>query len=156
MKTASESSQINNDELSPIAAVLCADYSEPHALLVYRALKLVWPQRASIPRYPTPIEVASELKALGVDAETLAASLLGAEVCESILPQEEVAELFGERIAGLVKSVRWIHTFREGEFADRLGNQGEEQPERLRRMVLAMVEDVRAVLVKLAHVVVRL
>ena len=102
--------------LAVIAASLCADYNVQHSDLVYRAVGYVWPLHDQQSKWPSPFAVATELKALGVDSHTLVASLLGASVCEPSLTLEKIGEEFGHQIAVLVKSVRWLHTFREGEF----------------------------------------
>ena len=146
----------NPGELAAIAALLCADYNVQHSDLVYRAVNYVWPLYDRQSEWPSPFAVATELKALGVDSHTLVASLLSASVCEPSLPLERIDEEFGPQIAVLVKSVRWLHTFREGQWAQQNPIDRTEQAESLRRMVLAMVEDVRAVLVKLAYIVVHL
>ena len=156
MKSASSNKLEHYNELATVVDALCAGYDQRGSDLVLRAAGYAWPQRDVQPKMPNPFAVADELKSLGVDCDTLAASLLGASVCEAILPIDKIADEFGDSIAGLVKSVRWLHTFREGEFVERGNVDSAEQSERLRRMVLAMVEDVRAVLVKLAHIVVRL
>ena len=156
MKSTDSSNLDNIDELTPVAELLCADYSPVDSDLVLRAAGYVWPLRNGDDPLPSPFAVATELKALGVDSNTLAASLLGASMCAAALPLEKVTAEFGQGVAKLVKSVRWLHTFREGEFVENRDANIAEQSERLRRMVLAMVEDVRSVLVKLAHIVVRL
>lgn len=124
--------------------------------MIYRAAAYAWPVRDAVQRIPTPFDVALELKELGVDPPTLAAAMLGAPACEAILSLEKIEQEFGASVAALVKSVRWTHTFREGDFVLKGNVDGADQSERLRRMVLAMVQDVRAVLVKLAYVLVRL
>jgi len=156
MKSADSRSLETHDELAKVVKSLCVGYDAQGIDLVFRASGYVWPLRDKLAKWPSPFAVADELKVLGVDSDTLAASLLGASVCELHLPIEKIAQQFGEKIAALVKSVRWLHTFGEGEFVQQGKSDGAEQSERLRRMVLSMVEDVRAVLVKLAHIVVRL
>ncbi len=153
--TANKLSETHN-ELVTVIDALCEGYDEQGSDLVCRASRYLWPLRDKLPRWPSPFAVADELKALGVDCDTLTASLLGTSVCEDSLPIEKIAAEFGDKIAALAKSVRWLHTFREGEFVQRGDVDSAEQSERLHRMVLSMVEDVRAVLVKLAHIVARL
>jgi GTP pyrophosphokinase len=62
-----------------------------------------------------------------------------------------IEKTFGSKIVGLVKSVVKLHHFHGGQDAS-----SPEQVERLRRMLLSMVDDVRAVLIKLAFRVQRL
>ena len=64
---------------------------------------------------------------------------------------DALQKIYGENIINLVKSVMQLHEF-HGEQDD----ASPEQVERLRRMLLSMVDDVRAVLIKLAYRVQRL
>ncbi len=160
MKTIETKDKTTHGDLATVANALCVGYDPQGSDLVYRAVGYTWPlcnkTHKQTPKHPDPFAVAGELKALGIDCHTLSASLLAASVCEASLPIEKINEAFGEKIAALVKSVRWLHSFREGTLVQQEDADSAEQSERLRRMVLAMVEDVRAVLIKLAHVVVRL
>ena len=151
MKSASQLPPDIQTEFTPVIDALCEGYGPEARDLVQRAAELAWPVRDNQAKLPTPFAVASELKSLGVDATTLAASLIGARVCEPVLDLDEVERTFGPGITALVKSVRWTNTFQEGEFVQQGNVDDSEQSERLRRMVLAMVEDVRVVLIKLAE-----
>jgi GTP pyrophosphokinase len=84
---------------------------------------------------------------------TLVAALLSSPALVERLPEAEIAASYGEIVGKLVHSVRWLNTFKD---SDRQIDHDPEEAERLRRMVLAMVEDVRAVLIKLAYRVQRL
>jgi GTP pyrophosphokinase len=101
------------------------------------------------PGRPRALDVAEILRLLGVDRETLIATLLLGAFMDHRLPEARVREQYGEVVAGLVRSVHWMLTFQEE--APRESATGPEQAERLRRLLLAVVEDVRAVLIKLAY-----
>ncbi len=116
-----------------------------------RAAGYAWPVRTTLPRLPSAFVVAERLKTLGTDCDTVVAALLGSPACEQTLPLEKVAGEFGDSVAALVQNVRWLNSFREAEDVEDIDEQRGEQAERLRRMVLAMVDDVRAVLIKLAY-----
>ncbi|MBI3186771.1 MAG: GTP diphosphokinase [Gammaproteobacteria bacterium] len=92
------------------------------------------------------------LNELGVDETTLIVTLLS----DARLLNDDFFRLvekeFGKEIHHLVKNLRWIHDFQ----IDVSTMTGPEQAERLRRMLLSMVEDVRVVLIKLAFRVQRL
>ncbi|MBT9155512.1 MAG: GTP pyrophosphokinase [Firmicutes bacterium] len=90
-----------------------------------------------------PIEVALILADIHMDMETLAAAILHdvAEDTESGLPQ--VTQEFGPRVAKLVDGVTKLSRL---EYR----SQQEQQAESLRKMFLAMAEDLRVVLIKLA------
>ena len=103
------------------------------------------------PRGP---EVAEVLRELNVDQHTLTAAILSDPRLRDRFDEQHMRQEFGDTLAGLVKSVNWLNTFKECR--DDEGIQAPEQAERLRRMLLAMVDDVRAVLIKLAFRVQRL
>ena len=116
--------------------------------LVRRAYELASQQhktqtrQSGEPYLSHPLEVAHILADLRLDATTLAAALLHDVVEDTRLPREKLAELFGEETAQLVEGVTKISRL------DQLAPE-ERQAENVRKMLLAMVHDVRVVLVKL-------
>lgn len=102
---------------------------------------------------PTGEDVVIILQQLGVDEETQIAALLSEHRLMDVLSLEEVEETFGSTIYGLVKNVLWLNRFRPCLKEE---VQTPDKAERLRRLLLAMVDDVRAVLIKLAYRVARL
>jgi len=102
---------------------------------------------------PSAVDVAIILKRLGVDSETLTATLLSDPRLRESLDDESISNEFGKTIANLVGHINWLNTFKECTEEE---PQPPEQAETLRRMLLATVDDVRAVLVKLAYRVQRL
>ncbi|MBZ5702411.1 MAG: bifunctional (p)ppGpp synthetase/guanosine-3',5'-bis(diphosphate) 3'-pyrophosphohydrolase [Acidobacteriia bacterium] len=119
------------------------------AELVRRAYELASRQHKSQtrqsgePYLSHPLEVAHILADLRMDATTLAAALLHDVVEDTKLPLAKLAELFGEETARLVEGVTKISRL------DLLAPEA-RQAENVRKMLLAMVNDVRVVLVKLA------
>ena len=104
--------------------------------------------------YPDALHVASQLKHMRADAPILVAALFGTDSSTRAYPSEFVREHYGQECARLVDGVRRIN---ELSMSDGLtlhaaaGAASHDQAERLRRMVLSLVEDVRVVLVKLAY-----
>jgi GTP pyrophosphokinase len=92
-----------------------------------------------------PLDVAEILRQLNVDRQTLIATLLIPAVFAKRLTHEQMAQQFGEVVARLTDNVSELVRRR---FEAPTGRP--EQAERLRRMLLAMVDDVRAVLIKFA------
>jgi GTP pyrophosphokinase len=92
-----------------------------------------------------PLDVAEILRSLNVDRQTLIATLLIPAVFAHRLTHEQMTQQFGEVITRLTENVSEL-VRRRFESPTRRP----EQAERLRRMLLAMVDDVRAVLIKLA------
>jgi len=90
-----------------------------------------------------PIEVAMILTDIQMDAETLAAALLHDVVEDTGISIDEIAQQFGPLVARLVDGVTKLTRL---DFK----NKQEQQAESLRKMFLAMAEDLRVILIKLA------
>ncbi|MGB5259343.1 MAG: bifunctional (p)ppGpp synthetase/guanosine-3',5'-bis(diphosphate) 3'-pyrophosphohydrolase, partial [Gammaproteobacteria bacterium] len=108
-------------------------------------------QRASgEPYYQHVLAVAGILSDLKLDHETLAAAILHDVVEDTEFTLEDVKAEFGPVIAGLLDGVTKME--RIGEFQDltQAGVRQQHQAESLRKLLLAMAEDVRVVLIKLA------
>jgi GTP pyrophosphokinase len=90
-----------------------------------------------------PMEVAAILADLELDAATLAAALLHDTVEDTPLTEEEVKQEFGPEVARLVDGVTKL-----GRISLRSDQQ--QQAENIRKMMVAMAEDLRVVLIKLA------
>jgi GTP pyrophosphokinase len=90
-----------------------------------------------------PLEVADFLADLRLDAVAVAAGLLHDVVEDTLTTIERIRELFGPEVAHVVEGVTKISaiTFSSSE---------ERQAENFRKMLLAMVDDIRVILVKLA------
>lgn len=95
---------------------------------------------------PRSLDVADTLRNLQVDQVTLIAALLSDVRLIEDLSLESIAADFSSTIALIVKNMRWLHNFKSQNDLD---TPVPEQAERLRRMLLAMVDDVRAVLIYL-------
>lgn len=90
-----------------------------------------------------PLAVATILADMKLDVTTIAAGLLHDTIEDTGAPPEDIRNLFGQEIAFLVESLtkisRMAFTTRE-----------EAQAENFRKMILAMAEDIRVVLIKFA------
>ncbi len=100
---------------------------------------------------PNSLDVALLLSELGSDETTLTVALLSSTSLMETVDIKLLEKQFGKKIVRLVKSVLQLH-----EFQSERDDSSPEQVERLRRMLLSMVDDVRAVLIKLAFRVQRL
>ena len=90
-----------------------------------------------------PLEVAEVLAEMKLDATAIAAALLHDSVEDTPATNEEIEEAFGDQVAHIVEGVTKIDKI---QFA----NREDRQAENVRKMLLAMVSDVRVVLIKLA------
>ena len=90
-----------------------------------------------------PLEVAEVLAEMKLDATAIAAGLLHDSVEDTPATSEEIAAGFGDQVAHIVEGVTKIDKI---QFA----NREDRQAENVRKMLLAMVTDVRVVLIKLA------
>ncbi len=90
-----------------------------------------------------PVAVASILCELHLDAITLAAALLHDVVEDTVISKEEIGERFGVSVAELVDGVSKLEKI---EFQ----TKADVQAENFRKMLLAMAQDVRVILIKLA------
>ncbi len=90
-----------------------------------------------------PLEVAEVLAEMKMDSTAIAAGLLHDSVEDTPATNEEIRAKFGDQVAHIVEGVTKIDKI---QFA----NREDRQAENVRKMLLAMVEDVRVVLIKLA------
>ncbi|MBT3515513.1 MAG: bifunctional (p)ppGpp synthetase/guanosine-3',5'-bis(diphosphate) 3'-pyrophosphohydrolase [Nitrospina sp.] len=90
-----------------------------------------------------PLEVAFNLTRLKMDEQTIAAGLLHDTIEDTLLTAEELRSFFGDEIYHLVEGVTKISQIQ-------FSTKEESQAENYRKMILAMSEDIRVVLIKLA------
>jgi GTP pyrophosphokinase len=90
-----------------------------------------------------PLEVALVLAQMKMDTVAIAAGLLHDSVEDTSVTIVDIRKEFGEQVAHIVEGVTKISAI---DFASR----EEQQAENLRKMMLAMVDDIRVVLIKLA------
>ncbi len=96
------------------------------------------------------VEMVGILLMLSMDLATLKAAILYPFVEAGLISQEKVNEDFGPKIAKLVEGVLEMEAIRSLQTLHR-SETSPEQVDNVRRMLLAMVEDVRAVVIKLAE-----
>ena len=100
-------------------------------------------RRSGEPYITHPVAVAQDLAEMHLDAEAIMAAILHDVVEDTSASLEDVEERFGEDVAMIVDGVSKLDQI---EFRSR----AEAQAESFRKMMLAMIEDIRVILVKLA------
>ncbi|MBL4892255.1 MAG: bifunctional (p)ppGpp synthetase/guanosine-3',5'-bis(diphosphate) 3'-pyrophosphohydrolase [Rhizobiaceae bacterium] len=121
-----------------------ADEALLNKAYVYAMQKHGSQKRASgDPYFSHPLEVAAILTDLKLDEETIAVALLHDTIEDTDATRKEIDEIFGEKIGVLVEGLTKIKRID-------LVSQKAEQAENLRRLLLAISDDIRVLLVKLA------
>ena len=110
---------------------------------------------SGVPYIEHPIQTALELAELRLDADSLAAGLLHDVIEDCGVTVEQLTERFGPEVAKLVDGVTKLTRMdlaRLGRLEKTVGSstEGHLQAESLRKMLVAMAEDIRVVLIKLA------
>jgi GTP pyrophosphokinase len=101
------------------------------------------------PYYLHSLAVMEILLGLNLDTDTLVAAILHDVVEDSDVTLDDIRAGYGEAIAGMVDGVTKME--RIGDFQQSgLDSTNQQQAESLRKLLLAMAEDVRVVLIKLA------
>lgn len=144
--------EFNVQSIEPWHQFLAAGFDQAEASLIRQALDLALPVESIKHPMPRGIDAAVILKNLGVDVKTILAAVLADPRLIELSPVR-TEEIFGEEIARLVENTNRLNRF--NEYSRELLDIP-EQAETLRRMLLAMVQDVRAVVIKLAYRIQRL
>jgi guanosine-3',5'-bis(diphosphate) 3'-pyrophosphohydrolase len=100
-------------------------------------------RRSGEPYITHPVAVADLLADLHLDAETMIAAILHDVMEDTQIAKEEITSRFGQDVADLVDGVSKLDQI---QFRSR----AEAQAESFRKMLLAMVRDIRVIMVKLA------
>ena len=100
-------------------------------------------RRSGEPYITHPVAVAQELAEMHLDSEAICAAILHDVVEDTAASLGEIREKFGEDVALIVDGVSKLDQI---QFRSR----AEAQAESFRKMMLAMIEDIRVILVKLS------
>lgn len=95
------------------------------------------------PYFSHPLEVAGILTDLKLDSDTIATALLHDVIEDTVATHEQIEKLFGSKIAELVDGVTKLSKIE-------LQAESVRQAENFRKFLLAMSNDIRVLLVKLA------
>ena len=100
-------------------------------------------RRSGEPYITHPVAVAGILADLHLDYQSIAAALMHDVIEDTPTAKDEIAARFGAEIAALVDGVSKLDKLN-------FSNRTELQVESFRKMMLAMVQDIRVILIKLA------
>lgn len=100
-------------------------------------------RKSGEPYFNHPLAVAQILAEMKLDAVCVSVGLLHDVVEDTSAPLEEIENHFGKDVANIVNGLTKINQFQ-------FYSKEEQQAENFRKMFLAMVDDIRVVLVKLA------
>lgn len=100
-------------------------------------------RRSGEPYISHPVAAAIILAKMRLDDQTIMATLLHDVVEDTSVSKSELQELFGEEVTTLVDGVTKLTKIK-------FESRAEAQAENFRKMVLAMVKDIRVIIVKLA------
>jgi guanosine-3',5'-bis(diphosphate) 3'-pyrophosphohydrolase len=95
------------------------------------------------PYFIHPLQVTEILVRMGLDDATVIAGLLHDIIEDTLYTYEQIEEGFGEEVANLVEGVTKIDIVKAK-------NKNSVQAETIRKMLFAMVKDIRVILIKLA------
>lgn len=135
--------------MSAILNKIKSGYSNVNAEIIERAYQFADKahegqlRRSGEPFFIHPCYVAEILFELGLDTATIAAGFLHDVVEDTEVDIETVEDEFGKEIAMLVNGVTKISKLE-------ISSHEQRQAENLRKMLLAMAEDIRVILIKLA------
>jgi GTP pyrophosphokinase len=102
---------------------------------------------------PRSIDVARRVLELDMDRDTVIATLLSDSGLRDKLDDARIEQEFGKTVAQLTSGVYQLNALKESKQAR---HDSPEQAEKLRRLLLAIISDVRVMLVKLCYRVERL
>lgn len=100
-------------------------------------------RRSGEPYITHPVAAALILARMRLDYQTIMATLLHDVVEDTSISKEDILQQFGEEVAALVDGVTKLTKIK-------FESKAEAQAENFRKMVLAMVKDIRVIIVKLA------
>ncbi|WP_417760995.1 GTP diphosphokinase [Shewanella sp.] len=96
-------------------------------------------------------EMIEILSPLNMDIDTMLAALLFVYLDAGVIDEESIEENYGKSLGTLVHSAKTMEAIGSLKVNYESRDEAEPQIDKIRKMLLAMVEDVRAVVIKLAE-----
>jgi GTP pyrophosphokinase len=147
-----------HEGLETLLATIAAHSPAANLDLVKRAASLAIEahgtdlRKSGEPYVMHPIAVATILARIQLDAETIAGALLHDVIEDTPITLDRIEREFGERVAALVDGVTKLGRipWKTDDLDAANSREKAQQAENLRKMFLAMVDDIGVVLIKLA------
>lgn len=118
-----------------------------------QALELAYHAPAPDKCKPRALDAVLRLLEFEVDKNSVVATLVSDRGLQNTLSEADIKTRFGEKVASLAHSITVINDMKE---CSELSFNTPEQAEKLRRLLMAIVKDVRVMLVKLCYRVSRM
>ncbi|MFZ5974578.1 MAG: RelA/SpoT family protein [Bacillota bacterium] len=137
------------DTICAFSEKVNAAYSEEQAASIERAVDFAMQahreqyRNSGEPYITHPCHVGEILIDLGMDSDTIIAAVLHDVIEDTDISYDDIRKMFGEPVAKLVDGVTKLTRF--GFFS-----REEQQAESLRKMFVAMANDIRVIMIKLA------
>ena len=118
-----------------------------------QALELAWNAKKPEKCRPRALDAVMRLIDFEVDKNTILATLVSDMGLKDQLSEDEIKRRFGEQVSRLAKGVMTLNKMKD---CNQLSFHTPEQAEKLRRLLMAIISDVRVMLIKLCYRVCRL
>jgi GTP diphosphokinase / guanosine-3',5'-bis(diphosphate) 3'-diphosphatase len=154
--TGTPSDPVLNPDASELMAKVRGYLSAADCKIIEKAVLFgAWAHRKQIrnsgePYIMHPIAAAGTIADMQLDRDSIVATLLHDVPEDTEVTLAQVQDKFGETVARLVDGVTKLGRIKWDPMHDKATQEKMEQAENLRKMFLAMVDDVRVVLIKLA------
>ena len=143
--------QLDNDEKQALVDLISESFGWDDDL--ERALDYAFGIEHADKSQPCSIDVVRRVLELGTDRDTVIATLLTDLDLRGKLDAKRIEEEFGPQVAKLTEGVNQLYSLQDGKQAR---PRSPEQAEKLRRLLMAIISDVRVMLIKLCYRVERL
>ena len=97
---------------------------------------------------PCSTDVVRRLLELGTDRNTVIATLLTDPGLRGVLDKAKIEQEFGSQVAKLTEGVNQLYSLQDSK---QVRPKSPEQAEKLRRLLMAIISDVRVMLIKLCY-----
>ncbi|MDH5355349.1 MAG: bifunctional (p)ppGpp synthetase/guanosine-3',5'-bis(diphosphate) 3'-pyrophosphohydrolase [Gammaproteobacteria bacterium] len=138
--------QLDTNEKQPLVELISQsmDWDEELDRALDYALALVHEDKSQ----PRSTDVVRRVLELGTDKTTVIATLLTDSALRVELDSSRIKEEFGAQVAKLTEGVNQLYSLQDGKQAR---PRSSEQAEKVRRLLMAIVSDVRVMLIKLCY-----